>query len=112
MSLPNQEQQSLDLIEGGLRGSAPWLVSMFSIFTRLANDDRIPPHETIVPSARGKVSQMAVELCLALPLALGLVAVAIFLAVSTPAAHGCLAARRGGLRGGGQPHRQLPDRGA
>ena len=89
MSLPTQEQQSLDLIEGDLRGSAPRLVSMFAIFTRLTKDDRIPSHEAIVPSRRRRVSQMAVELCLAVPLALGLVAVAIFLAVSTPAAHGC-----------------------
>ncbi len=62
---------------------------MFSIFTRLTNGDRIPSHETIAPSSRRRVSQMAVELCLAIPLTLGLVAVAIFLAVSTPAAHGC-----------------------
>jgi hypothetical protein len=89
VSLPNQEQQSLDLIEGDLRGSAPRLVSMFSIFTRLTQDDRIPRHEAIAVSASRRFSQMAVELCLALPLALGLVAVAIFLAVSTPAAHGC-----------------------
>jgi hypothetical protein len=89
VSLPTQEQQSLDLIEGGLRGSAPRLASMFAIFTRLTMDDRIPSHEAITPAAHRRISQMALELCLAVPLALSLVAVAIFLAVSTPAAHGC-----------------------
>jgi hypothetical protein len=47
MSLPTGQQKVLERIEGGLAESDPRLVSLFSIFTRLALGERMPWFEQI-----------------------------------------------------------------
>jgi hypothetical protein len=89
VSLPPQEQQALDRIEGDLRGSAPRLFSMFLIFTRLTNGDGIPRTESIPPQRHPRISRLAFEVWLTIPVALGVVAFVVFLAVSSSSVQGC-----------------------
>ena len=93
MSLPTRELRALNEIEGELRGCAPRLASMFAIFTRLTIDDGLPRTESLeqVGFARRiwRQSRLAAEVCLAIPLALGIVALIAFLAVSSSGAHSC-----------------------
>jgi Protein of unknown function (DUF3040) len=89
VSLPTREQRVLDLIEGDLRGHAPRLASMFFIFSRLTTDDGDPRRESLPPLPRRRLSRLAADLCLAVPLALGMVALVAFLAVSSAGVHPC-----------------------
>jgi len=89
VSLPTREQRVLDLIEGDLRGCAPRLASMFFIFARLTTGEGELRRESLPPPARRRLSRRATDLCLAVPLALGLVALVVFLAVSMGGAHSC-----------------------
>jgi Protein of unknown function (DUF3040) len=89
VSLPTREQRALAVIEGDLRGGAPGLVSMFAIFTRLTRDDGAPRTESLPPTARRRLSRRAVEVWLAVPLAVGLVVLTVFFAVRSSAVHSC-----------------------
>jgi hypothetical protein len=91
--LPIRELRALNEIEGELRGCAPRLASMFAIFTRLTNDDGPPRTESLqqIPLARRiwRRSRLATEVFVAIPLALGMVALIAFLAVSSAGVHAC-----------------------
>jgi len=93
VSLPTRELRTLYEIEGDLRGCAPRLVSMFMIFTRLSSDDGVPRTESLEQAGFARRiwrrSRLAAEVCLAVPLALGIVALIAFLAVSSTGAHSC-----------------------
>jgi hypothetical protein len=93
VSLPARELRALNEIEGDLRGCAPRLVSMFGIFTRLTIDEGVPRTESLQHIALAQRlwqrGRLAMEICLAVPLALGLVALIAFLAVSSAGVHGC-----------------------
>jgi hypothetical protein len=93
VSLPTRELRTLSEIEGDLRGCAPRLVSMFTIFTRLSSDDGAPRTESLEQAGLARriwrQSRLAAEVCLAIPLALGIVALVAFLAVSNGGAHSC-----------------------
>jgi hypothetical protein len=79
----------LDLIEGDLRGCAPRLASMFFIFARLTTADGDPRRESLPPPPRLRLSRRAADLWLAVPLALGMIALVAFLAVSLGSVHPC-----------------------
>lgn len=89
VSLPTREQRVLDLIEGDLRGCAPRLASMFFIFARLTTGDGDPRRESLPPPPRLRLSRRAADLWLAVPLALGMIALVAFLAVSMGSVHPC-----------------------
>jgi hypothetical protein len=93
VSLPTREQRVLEVIEGDLGGCAPRLVSLFAIFTRLTKDDGAPLTESLQHVGLHRRiwlhSRLAAELVLAVPLALGLVALVAFLTLSSSGTHGC-----------------------
>jgi hypothetical protein len=87
--LPAREQRVLDLVEGDLRGCAPRLASMFSIFARLTAGDGDPRKEPLPPPPRRRLSRLAAEVWLAVFLALGMAGLVAFLAVSSAGVHPC-----------------------
>jgi hypothetical protein len=93
VSLPSRELRALREIEGDLRGCAPRLISMFAIFTRLTSDDGAPWTESLQPAGFARRiwrrSRLAADVALAIPLALGIVALVAFLTVSSAGVHGC-----------------------
>lgn len=89
VSLPTREQRVLDLIEGDLRRHAPRLASMFFIFARLTTGDGDPRRESLPTPSRRRLTRRAADLCLAVPLALGMVALVAFLAVSMGSVQPC-----------------------
>lgn len=103
MSLPACQQRVLDTIESALQKREPRLASMFAIFTRLNTHEAIPRTERLQPRARwawcrwrqhrsgtspharrarGR-SVAAARAMLLIPLAVMLVAAAIFLSLSS-----------------------------
>jgi hypothetical protein len=66
---------------------------MFAIFTRLTIDDGAPRTESLqhvaFPRRIWRRSRIAAEVALAVPLALGIVALIAFLAVSSAGVHSC-----------------------
>ena len=66
---------------------------MFTIFTRLTVDDGLPRTESLPQAGLAqriwRRSRPAAELFLAVPLALGVVALIVFFAISSGAVHGC-----------------------
>jgi hypothetical protein len=97
--LPAGQQQVLDRIETDLEGCEPRLRSMFAIFTRLTRDDGVPRTESLCPEGHrfrwtrpdlGLTGRL--RAVIAVPLFLALVALFVFMGISTSAAHGCSAA--------------------
>lgn len=86
VSLPVFQQRMLEQIETHLEGSEPRLRSMFAIFTRLNRDEGVPRIESL-GGPRGRLSA-TVRAAIAIPLLLGLVALFVFIAVSSSAS-GC-----------------------
>ncbi len=66
---------------------------MLAVFNRLTRDDEVPRTESIHLPSRWQVawsrSRRAVEISLAVPLVLGLLALVVFLAVSSASVSGC-----------------------
>jgi hypothetical protein len=95
VSLPTRELRALSEIEGDLHGCAPRLVSMFAIFTRLTIDDGIPRTESLphlsLAQRIWRRSRLAAEVAMAVPLALGIVALIVFLALTSASVHSCRA---------------------
>ena len=95
MSLPTGQQQVLDRIEGDLEAGEPRLRSMFAIFTRLTRDEGAPRTESLRPEGPlrwawpGRGRHGPLRAVIYLPLVLGLVALFVFLAINSSAAHGC-----------------------
>jgi hypothetical protein len=88
----------LERIESDLQDCEPRLVSMFSIFTRLTRNEGAPRTESLsagtsLPGSRRIARTRAI---VAVPLLLVLVAMLIFVTVSSSAAHAC--------RPGATPH--------
>jgi hypothetical protein len=90
VSLPASQQRVLDGIEDDLRGCEPRLVSMFSIFAMLTRDEGAPSSELLRLGAGRRWMLTAARLgtIIVVPLVLGLVALIVFVAVSS-AGHGC-----------------------
>jgi hypothetical protein len=87
--LPAGQQQVLDRIETDLEGCEPRLRSMFAIFTRLTRDEGAPRTESLSPRSQGRLAGHR-RAVVAVPVILGLVALFVFMAISTgPAAHWC-----------------------
>ncbi len=76
----------LEQIETDLEGSEPRLRSMFAIFARLNRDEGVPRIESLRVE-RGRLPAK-VRAAIAIPLLLGLVALFVFMAVSS-SAPGC-----------------------
>lgn len=83
MSLPASQQQVLDEIESDLEGCEPRLKSMFAIFTRLNRDEGAPRTESLRPGSR------RLRAVIAVPLVMGLVALCVFLAISSSSTDRC-----------------------
>jgi hypothetical protein len=49
MSLPASQQRALDAIDSELRGADARLARMFSVFTELTRQEKMPPAETFQP---------------------------------------------------------------
>jgi hypothetical protein len=94
MGLPASQQRVLDRIEETLKRREPRLVSMFSMFTRLAVNERLPRTEVLeqVPwwSPRRYRGTIRVRAAVLLALASALVVSAVFLGMSQSGA-GCAA---------------------
>jgi hypothetical protein len=89
VGLPASQQRVLDGIEDDLRGCEPRLVSMFSIFARLTRDEGEPTAEPLPLGARRRrILTARLRAIIAVPLVLGLVALFVFMAVSS-GGHGC-----------------------
>jgi hypothetical protein len=94
VSLPPRQQQVLDGIEGALEAGAPRLGSMFAIFTSLTRDEGAPRTETL-PEPRIRRAWPAggltatLRAIIAVPLALGLVTLFVFMAINGSSAQGC-----------------------
>ena len=108
MSLSAWEKQALDSIEGGLAGSAPELASLLATFSRLAAGEEMPerakvramqphhprrrlrhPYSGELPRDARRLRldwQLAWPLALWLVVSLGMIAVALVLSRSGPAA--------------------------
>jgi hypothetical protein len=80
VSLPGGQQQVLDGIEADLEEGEPQLTSMFAIFTRLTQDDGAPRTEALGPE--GWLTR-SVRTIIAVPLILGLVALAVLMAAGS-----------------------------
>jgi hypothetical protein len=96
VSLPAGQQQLLDGIETDLEGCEPLLRSMFAIFTRLTRDDGAPRTESLRPESRrprwtclDRRLTITVRTVIAIPIALGLVALFVFAAINSSAVPGC-----------------------
>jgi hypothetical protein len=95
VSLPAGQQQVLDRIESDLEAGEPRLRSMFAIFTRLTRDEGAPRTESLRPTGlvrwtwpdSGRSGPL--HAAIYVPLILGLVALFMFLAINSPATHGC-----------------------
>jgi hypothetical protein len=91
--LPASQQQVLDHVESALQECEPRLASMFAIFTRLTRSEAVPRTESLPAGAR----LARIRRFVAVLLVLGYVALLAFLAVTSPAVHGC--EHMAGLRG-------------
>lgn len=80
-------------MESALQECEPRLASMFAIFTRLTGGEAVPRTESLPAGAR----LAWIRRFVAIPLVLGNVALLVFLAVTSPAVHGC--GHMAGLRG-------------
>jgi hypothetical protein len=95
VNLPTGQQQVLDWIESDLEAGEPRLRSMFAIFTRLTRDEGAPPTESLRPEGllrrawSGGGRSGPLRAVIYVPLVLGLVALFVFLAINSSAAHGC-----------------------
>jgi Protein of unknown function (DUF3040) len=91
VSLPASQQRVLARIESDLQGCEPRLASMFSIFTRLTWNDGAPRTESLPPRTRQRGARRIARAraIVAVPLLLVLVAMLIFVAVSSSTAHTC-----------------------
>jgi hypothetical protein len=91
VSLPVSQQRVLQGIESALEGGEPRLRSMFAIFTRLTREDGAPRTESLPPRASVRRAWLVARrrAIIAIPVALGLAALLIFLAVSGNTAHPC-----------------------
>lgn len=78
--MPGGQQQVLDGIETDLEEGEPRLRSMFAIFTRLTQDDGAPRTESLDPA--GWLTR-SVRTIIIVPLILGLVALAVLIAVGS-----------------------------
>jgi len=85
VSLPAGQQRVLDRMESALQACEPRLASMFAIFTRLTRAEAVPRTESLPAGARFA----RIRRFVAIPLVLGYVALFVFLAVTSPAVHGC-----------------------
>ena len=87
VSLPAGQQQILDRIETALEDGEPRLRSMLAIFTRLTRDEGAPQTESLRPEG-WLVNHL--RMVVAVPLILGLMALFVFMSVSSGSAmHGC-----------------------
>jgi hypothetical protein len=86
VSLPASQQRVLDEIESDLEGCEPRLRMMFAIFTRLNRDEGAPRTESLQPGPR------SLRAVIAIPLVMGLVALCVFLAISSSAVRSCSSA--------------------
>jgi len=93
VGLPASQQRVLDRIESALQVCEPRLASMFAIFTRLTRGEAVPQTESLPAGARLGWNRRFV----AIPLVLAFVGLIVFLAVTSPAVHGC--GNMAGLRG-------------
>jgi len=91
VSLPASQQRVLERIESDLQGCEPRLASMFSIFTRLTWNEGAPRTESLPAgtSLRGARRIARTRAIVAVPLLVVLVAMLIFVTVSSSAAHAC-----------------------
>jgi len=85
-------------MESALQVYEPRLASMFAIFTRLTRGEAVPRAESLPAGARLGWNRRFV----AIPLVLAFVALLVFLAVISSAAHGC--GNVAGLRGPAVTH--------
>jgi hypothetical protein len=82
-------------MESSLQAGEPRLASMFAIFTRLAGDEAVPRRESLPAGGRpsgnwpGGGLTATRRAIVAIPLVLGFVTLFVFLAMTSPAAHGC-----------------------
>lgn len=92
--MPTGQQRVLDRIETDLEGAEPRLRAMFAIFTRLTRDEGAPQTESLRRQERrrrrrSRPDHRLTGALIAVPLVLVLVAILVFLAISSSAAHGC-----------------------
>ena len=86
MGLPARQQRKLDLIEGELRASAPHLVSMFGIFSRLSRDDGPAMTERLRPS-RLRAALPGLPAFVLVPVAIAMVVIGIVFGGTGPDVH-------------------------
>jgi hypothetical protein len=102
VSLPACQQRALEKMESALQACEPRLASMFAIFTRLARDEAVPRRESLRAETRvawgwlGGLAAATPRAIVVIPLVLGFMVLLVFLAMSSPAGHGC--GPVGGLR--------------
>jgi hypothetical protein len=88
MSLPARQQQKLDGIESRLRSSAPQLVAMFAIFTRLTDDEEPARTERIRPS-RWRIAATTVRDATLVVIAVAMIVVGVVVGETAYGAVGC-----------------------
>jgi hypothetical protein len=111
MGLPVGQQKHLDKIESSLRASDPRLASLFTIFTRLSQDEAMPALEQLRASAThfwlwmrfrrtafgrwlGTSAGARVRTALFFPVALAVMACTVLLGGGMPGSHRCSSAAR------------------
>jgi hypothetical protein len=109
MGLPASQRRTLEEIEIALRGSDPWLASLFTIFTRLNLDEEMPRVEQL----RARAARLTGRLAAAgrwlmaarrarlrsalLPAALVAVVSTVLVGAGFPSSARCTALHRGSL---------------
>jgi hypothetical protein len=110
MGLPASQRRNLEEIEIALRGSDPWLVSLFTIFTRLNLDEEMPRVEQLRARAARLTGRLAaagrwlmaarrarLRSALLVPAALVAVVSTVLVGAGLPSSARCAALHRGSL---------------
>lgn len=77
MRLPAGQQRTLQRIEQALRVDDAGLESLFAVFTRLAEDDAMPPAEQVAPWLQRQLQRPAAVVLITVTVLLGILALTI-----------------------------------